>query len=258
MELRSAPCQLLSFMWTPKDLGYQRILGAWSTPDEIPLTPPLSSPSSRVESSRWKLAASYTKSAAFIVTLHPLQNTTTDFWRLVYDYGCTSIVMLNQLNQSNSAWLLDGDGDERIPFHFAESMEVQLEHEASHGGGFKDLQRSAPPQHFLSKELFCNHNAVTIVAPPDGLEVTAADNLSEVIEEGVSWRLAGLFTDLWETKWHDGGPGFLRETLKGVFFLERSSGSIPSCSLITSWMVVRSGSHPPIWLLWVGSPGGLW
>ncbi|KAF1633883.1 Receptor-type tyrosine-protein phosphatase U, partial [Eudyptes filholi] len=51
------------------------------------------------------LTDSYTKSAAFIVTLHPLQNTTTDFWRLVYDYGCTSIVMLNQLNQSNSAWV---------------------------------------------------------------------------------------------------------------------------------------------------------
>ncbi|XP_010006586.1 PREDICTED: receptor-type tyrosine-protein phosphatase U [Chaetura pelagica] len=50
------------------------------------------------------LTDSYTRSAAFIVTLHPLQNTTTDFWRLVYDYGCTSIVMLNQLNQSNSAW----------------------------------------------------------------------------------------------------------------------------------------------------------
>lgn len=28
-----------------------------------------------------------------------------DFWRLVYDYGCTSIVMLNQLHQSNSAWV---------------------------------------------------------------------------------------------------------------------------------------------------------
>ncbi|KAF2976687.1 hypothetical protein EK904_004190, partial [Melospiza melodia maxima] len=54
------------------------------------------------------LTDSYTKSAAFIVTLHPLQNTTTDFWRLVYDYGCTSIVMLNQLNQSNSAWLQEG------------------------------------------------------------------------------------------------------------------------------------------------------
>uniref|UniRef100_G1PQT7 Protein tyrosine phosphatase receptor type U n=1 Tax=Myotis lucifugus TaxID=59463 RepID=G1PQT7_MYOLU len=47
---------------------------------------------------------SYTRSAAFIVTLHPLQSTTPDFWRLVYDYGCTSIVMLNQLHQSNSAW----------------------------------------------------------------------------------------------------------------------------------------------------------
>ncbi|XP_010828567.1 PREDICTED: receptor-type tyrosine-protein phosphatase U [Bison bison bison] len=50
------------------------------------------------------LFQSYTRSAAFIVTLHPLQSTTPDFWRLVYDYGCTSIVMLNQLHQSNSAW----------------------------------------------------------------------------------------------------------------------------------------------------------
>ncbi|KAG8506785.1 Receptor-type tyrosine-protein phosphatase U [Galemys pyrenaicus] len=50
------------------------------------------------------LTDSYTQSAAFIVTLHPLQSTTPDFWRLVYDYGCTSIVMLNQLHQSNSAW----------------------------------------------------------------------------------------------------------------------------------------------------------
>uniref|UniRef100_A0A670ZM46 protein-tyrosine-phosphatase n=1 Tax=Pseudonaja textilis TaxID=8673 RepID=A0A670ZM46_PSETE len=55
------------------------------------------------------LTDSYTKSAAFIVTLHPLQNTTTDFWRLVYDYGCTSIIMLNQLNQSNSAWVSERD-----------------------------------------------------------------------------------------------------------------------------------------------------
>uniref|UniRef100_A0A8C5LJ09 protein-tyrosine-phosphatase n=1 Tax=Leptobrachium leishanense TaxID=445787 RepID=A0A8C5LJ09_9ANUR len=50
------------------------------------------------------LTDSYTRSSHVIVTLHPLQNTITDFWRLVYDYGCTSIVMLNQLNQSNSAW----------------------------------------------------------------------------------------------------------------------------------------------------------
>uniref|UniRef100_A0A8C4PM68 protein-tyrosine-phosphatase n=1 Tax=Equus asinus asinus TaxID=83772 RepID=A0A8C4PM68_EQUAS len=51
------------------------------------------------------LTDSYTRSAAFIVTLHPLQSTTPDFWRLVYDYGCTSIVMLNQLHQSNSPCL---------------------------------------------------------------------------------------------------------------------------------------------------------
>uniref|UniRef100_A0A8C5G6R1 Receptor-type tyrosine-protein phosphatase U n=1 Tax=Gouania willdenowi TaxID=441366 RepID=A0A8C5G6R1_GOUWI len=50
------------------------------------------------------LADSFLRPAAFVVTPHPLPSTTTDFWRLIYDYGCTSVVMLNQLNQSNSAW----------------------------------------------------------------------------------------------------------------------------------------------------------
>lgn len=58
---------------------------------------------------------SYTRSAAFIVTLHPLQSTTPDFWRLVYDYGCTSIVMLNQLHQSNSAWVRPPGWAGRLP-----------------------------------------------------------------------------------------------------------------------------------------------
>ncbi|TRY99014.1 hypothetical protein DNTS_024566 [Danionella cerebrum] len=50
------------------------------------------------------LMDSFLHPAAFVVTPHPLPTTTTDFWRLVFDYGCSSIVMLNQLNQSNSAW----------------------------------------------------------------------------------------------------------------------------------------------------------
>ncbi len=41
---------------------------------------------------------SYRQPAAFIVTQHPLPNTVKDFWRLVYDYGCTSIVMLNEID----------------------------------------------------------------------------------------------------------------------------------------------------------------
>lgn len=41
---------------------------------------------------------SYRQPAAFIVTQHPLPNTIKDFWRLVYDYGCTSIVMLNEID----------------------------------------------------------------------------------------------------------------------------------------------------------------
>ncbi|XP_058856178.1 receptor-type tyrosine-protein phosphatase U isoform X4 [Acipenser ruthenus] len=50
------------------------------------------------------LTDSFNRPAAFIVSLHPLPTTTADFWRLVFDYGCTSLVMLNQINQSNSAW----------------------------------------------------------------------------------------------------------------------------------------------------------
>ncbi|XP_016343069.1 receptor-type tyrosine-protein phosphatase U-like [Sinocyclocheilus anshuiensis] len=50
------------------------------------------------------LMDSFLQPAAFVVTPHPLPTTTADFWRLVFDYGCTSIVMLNQLKQSNSAW----------------------------------------------------------------------------------------------------------------------------------------------------------
>uniref|UniRef100_A0A8C5BI52 protein-tyrosine-phosphatase n=1 Tax=Gadus morhua TaxID=8049 RepID=A0A8C5BI52_GADMO len=50
------------------------------------------------------LTDSFYRPAALIVTPHPLPGTTADFWRLVFDYGCTAVVMLNQLNQSNSAW----------------------------------------------------------------------------------------------------------------------------------------------------------
>ena len=41
---------------------------------------------------------SHKQPAAFIVTQHPLPNTTADFWRLVFDYNCSSIVMLNEMD----------------------------------------------------------------------------------------------------------------------------------------------------------------
>uniref|UniRef100_A0A8D0F282 protein-tyrosine-phosphatase n=1 Tax=Strix occidentalis caurina TaxID=311401 RepID=A0A8D0F282_STROC len=41
---------------------------------------------------------SSTQPAAFIVTQHPLPNTIADFWRLVFDYNCSSVVMLNEMD----------------------------------------------------------------------------------------------------------------------------------------------------------------
>lgn len=41
---------------------------------------------------------SHKQPAAFIVTQHPLPNTVADFWRLVFDYNCSSIVMLNEMD----------------------------------------------------------------------------------------------------------------------------------------------------------------
>ena len=41
---------------------------------------------------------SYRKKDAFIATQSPLPNTVEDFWRLIYDWKCPLIVMLNQLD----------------------------------------------------------------------------------------------------------------------------------------------------------------
>ncbi|XP_027549781.1 receptor-type tyrosine-protein phosphatase T isoform X7 [Neopelma chrysocephalum] len=44
------------------------------------------------------LMDSHKQPAAFIVTQHPLPNTIADFWRLVFDYNCSSVVMLNEMD----------------------------------------------------------------------------------------------------------------------------------------------------------------
>ncbi|XP_069508461.1 receptor-type tyrosine-protein phosphatase T isoform X15 [Ambystoma mexicanum] len=53
------------------------------------------------ESSNYINAAlmdSHKQPAAFLVTQHPMPNTATDFWRLVFDYNCSSVVMLNEMD----------------------------------------------------------------------------------------------------------------------------------------------------------------
>ncbi|XP_059415738.1 receptor-type tyrosine-protein phosphatase T-like isoform X3 [Carassius carassius] len=53
------------------------------------------------ESSNYINAAlmdSHKQPAAFIVTQHPLPNTVADFWRLVFDYNCSTIGMLNEMD----------------------------------------------------------------------------------------------------------------------------------------------------------------
>uniref|UniRef100_A0A8C0KIB2 protein-tyrosine-phosphatase n=1 Tax=Canis lupus dingo TaxID=286419 RepID=A0A8C0KIB2_CANLU len=44
------------------------------------------------------LMDSHKQPAAFVVTQHPLPNTVADFWRLVFDYNCSSVVMLNEMD----------------------------------------------------------------------------------------------------------------------------------------------------------------
>lgn len=49
---------------------------------------------------------SHKQPAAFIVTQHPLPNTVADFWRLVFDYNCSTIVMLNEMDAAQVCTVL--------------------------------------------------------------------------------------------------------------------------------------------------------
>ncbi|XP_059510353.1 receptor-type tyrosine-protein phosphatase U-like [Stegostoma tigrinum] len=49
------------------------------------------------------LLDSYCQAKAFVVIPHPFQNDAADFWRLVYNCNCSLIIMLNQLDELNSA-----------------------------------------------------------------------------------------------------------------------------------------------------------
>lgn len=65
-------------------------------------------------------ADSYVKRDAFVITQMPLPNTVIDFWRLVYDYNCSSIVMMNdstEHDQTCAAYWPDNSSANFGPFN---------------------------------------------------------------------------------------------------------------------------------------------
>ncbi|KAL3867961.1 hypothetical protein ACJMK2_040803 [Sinanodonta woodiana] len=72
----------------------------------------------------------YKENDAFIITQTPLENTIVDFWRMVYQYDVSSIVMLNTLSQmkdNERYWPQKGNVFNCKPF------EIRLESEESFG-----------------------------------------------------------------------------------------------------------------------------
>ncbi|KAL3868035.1 hypothetical protein ACJMK2_040874 [Sinanodonta woodiana] len=72
----------------------------------------------------------YKENDAFIITQTPLENTIVDFWRMVYQYDVSSIVMLNTLSQmkdNERYWPQQGNAFNCKPF------EIRLESEESFG-----------------------------------------------------------------------------------------------------------------------------
>lgn len=58
------------------------------------------------------LCQSHKQPAAFVVTQHPLPNTVADFWRLVFDYNCSSVVMLNEMDSAQVGGVCGAATDE--------------------------------------------------------------------------------------------------------------------------------------------------
>ncbi|KAL3867981.1 hypothetical protein ACJMK2_040822 [Sinanodonta woodiana] len=82
----------------------------------------------------WKtkitMIEAYKENDAFIITQTPLENTNVDFWRMVYQYDVSSIVMLNTLSQmkdNERYWPQKGNVFKCPPY------EIQLESEESFG-----------------------------------------------------------------------------------------------------------------------------
>lgn len=69
-------------------------------------------------------------------------------------------------------------------------MEVELAKEAAHVLSHEDLACFLLAKHFLLEEILCNNNAASVVAPPDGADLLAADKLPQGIEEGTRCGLS--------------------------------------------------------------------
>ena len=53
----------------------------------------------------------FLKRNAYIITQMPLPHTVIDFWRMVYEHGCSSIIMLNSME--------DEDDVSHVPYMFS-------------------------------------------------------------------------------------------------------------------------------------------
>ncbi|XP_074058178.1 receptor-type tyrosine-protein phosphatase mu [Macrotis lagotis] len=120
------------------------------------------------ESSNYINAAlmdSYKQPSAFIVTQHPLPNTVKDFWRLVLDYHCTSVVMLNDVDpaqvSSNSHFCKGQNQGWQGPRFFQISLQVSS---MPNSGKFTPL--SLIRSNGLGGEFTLTQEAVIIIGSP--------------------------------------------------------------------------------------------
>ncbi|KAJ8040458.1 Receptor-type tyrosine-protein phosphatase T [Holothuria leucospilota] len=117
---------------------------------------------------------SFRKEDAFILTQAPLSNTVEDFWRMVYDWKCPLIVMLNQIDHNDESclpyWPESGTlhyGYMSVTHIMAESRDYVIHH-------LFDVS------HKHCKETFSVHHLQLTDWPPEGSLQSILETIGEV------------------------------------------------------------------------------